>query len=60
MQPNAGPGDALRVYLEGLATSDNVQKYIEQHPFGQGAIDERSSLWGFYSIVLHSCSVQDT
>lgn len=53
-----GPGGELRVYLEGLALTENIQKYIEQHPFGQRAIDETSSLWGFYSTVLCNLSGQ--
>ncbi|GFP79773.1 uncharacterized fcp1 homology domain-containing protein c1271.03c [Phtheirospermum japonicum] len=44
-----GPGGDLRVYLEGLLTSENVQKYVEQHPFGQSAINETSLSWEFYS-----------
>ncbi|EPS73978.1 hypothetical protein M569_00776, partial [Genlisea aurea] len=34
-----GPDGDIRVYLKGLLQSDNVQKYVEQHPFGQRAID---------------------
>ncbi|KAK6152631.1 hypothetical protein DH2020_012270 [Rehmannia glutinosa] len=51
-----GPGGDLRVYLEGLLTSENVQKYVEQHPFGQRAINERSSSWEFYARVLRRVS----
>ncbi|XP_027073833.1 uncharacterized protein [Coffea arabica] len=53
-----GPGGDLRVYLEGLALTEHIPKHIEQHPFGQKAIDETSSLWGFYSRVLHRLSGQ--
>ncbi|KAL3629462.1 hypothetical protein CASFOL_026684 [Castilleja foliolosa] len=53
-----GPGGDLRVYLEGLLISDNVQKYVEQHPFGQSAINETSSTWEFYSGILKSLSIQ--
>uniref|UniRef100_A0A7C9ECY2 Mitochondrial import inner membrane translocase subunit TIM50 n=1 Tax=Opuntia streptacantha TaxID=393608 RepID=A0A7C9ECY2_OPUST len=42
----------IRVYLEELAVADNVQKYIEQHPFGQSAITERSLSWHFYDRVI--------
>ncbi|KAL3643866.1 hypothetical protein CASFOL_011798 [Castilleja foliolosa] len=42
-----GPGGDLRVYLEpGLLTSENVQKYIEQHPFGQKAITVKKLVMG--------------
>ncbi|KAL3622411.1 hypothetical protein CASFOL_033822 [Castilleja foliolosa] len=53
-----GPGGDLRVYLEGLLISENVQNYVEQHPFGQSAINETSSTWGFYSGILKSMSTQ--
>ncbi|KAH6791231.1 Haloacid dehalogenase-like hydrolase superfamily protein [Perilla frutescens var. frutescens] len=53
-----GPGGDLRVYLEGLVSSENVQKYVEQHPFGQSAIDETNMSWGFYSGVLQTMSNQ--
>ncbi|MFS8031832.1 putative protein-serine/threonine phosphatase [Helianthus anomalus] len=47
-----GPDGDLRVYLEGVAASENVKTYVEQHPFGQRAIDETSPDWAFYSRVL--------
>ncbi|KAK6129148.1 hypothetical protein DH2020_037126 [Rehmannia glutinosa] len=53
-----GPGGDLRVYLEGLLASENVQKYVEQHPFGQSAINETSLSWGFYSGVLQTLSIR--
>ncbi|MCL7044597.1 hypothetical protein MKW94_013987, partial [Papaver nudicaule] len=43
-----GPRGGLRLYLEGLLLAGNVQKYVEQHPFGQAAITSRSPLWDFY------------
>ncbi|XP_017417252.1 uncharacterized protein LOC108327996 isoform X2 [Vigna angularis] len=49
-------GGDLREYLDGLANAENIQKYVEQHPFGQSAIDERSQSWNFYSKVLDSLS----
>ncbi|KAL0461570.1 UNVERIFIED_CONTAM: hypothetical protein Slati_0044600 [Sesamum latifolium] len=51
-----GPGGDLRVYLEGLVKSDSVQKYVEQHPFGQRPINESNLSWQFYSGVLSSMS----
>ncbi|XP_019194960.1 PREDICTED: uncharacterized FCP1 homology domain-containing protein C1271.03c-like isoform X2 [Ipomoea nil] len=49
-----GPGGDLRVYLECLADAEDVRGYVEEHPFGQKAIDETSSNWNFYSQVLGS------
>lgn len=54
----AGPGGDLRVYLEGLLTSEDVRKYVEQHTFGQSAINETNLSWGFYSGVLQTMSNQ--
>ncbi|XP_039008073.1 uncharacterized protein LOC120136019 [Hibiscus syriacus] len=50
-----GIGGDLRVYLERLDSAENVQKFIEQNPFGQVAITERSHDWGFYSEVFDVC-----
>ncbi|KAI3665819.1 hypothetical protein L6452_44454 [Arctium lappa] len=47
-----GPDGDLRVYLEGVAATEDIKMYIEQHPFGQRAIDETSPHWAFYSGVL--------
>ncbi|KAL8231462.1 hypothetical protein R6Q57_001240 [Mikania cordata] len=47
-----GPKGELQTYLEGLAAADDVKTYVEQHPFGQSAIDEQSPNWAFYSHVL--------
>lgn len=49
---SAGPKGKLQTYLEGLAAVDDVKTYVEQLPFGQGAIDEKSQNWAFYSRVL--------
>ncbi|XP_073057817.1 uncharacterized protein [Primulina eburnea] len=51
-----GPGGDLRVYLEGLLKSENVQEYVEHHPFGQSAINETNVSWQFYSGVLQKFS----
>ncbi|XP_057952166.1 uncharacterized protein LOC131146539 [Malania oleifera] len=53
-----GPGGDLRVYLEGLAMAENVQKYVEQNPFGQRAITEANSSWAFYRRVLSADTAQ--
>ncbi|KVI02590.1 probable C-terminal domain small phosphatase [Cynara cardunculus var. scolymus] len=47
-----GPDGDLRGYLEGVAATEDVKMYLQQHPFGQPAIDETSSHWAFYSGVL--------
>ncbi|XP_074273390.1 uncharacterized protein LOC141596999 [Silene latifolia] len=47
-----GPGGNIRAYLEEIAEADNVQRYIEKHPFGQSAITERSLSWQFYDKVI--------
>lgn len=49
-------GGDLRQYLEGLANAENMLKYIEQHPFGQERITERSESWSFYLKVIDSIS----
>lgn len=52
-----GTGGDLRVYLESLADAEDVRRFVEEHPFGQKAIDESSSNWNFYSGVLRSLSM---
>lgn len=47
-----GPGGDLRTYLEGLAVTDDVQKYVENNPFGQEAITKSHKSWEFYSKLL--------
>ncbi|KAG6687099.1 hypothetical protein I3842_11G053500 [Carya illinoinensis] len=47
-----GPGGDLRVYMEGLAMAKNVQKYVQENPFGQRAITESNLSWGFYRKVI--------
>ncbi|XP_052179552.1 uncharacterized protein LOC127792927 isoform X2 [Diospyros lotus] len=51
-----GPNGDLRVYLEGLALADNVQKYVELNPFGQRPITETNLSWGFYLKVIGTTS----
>ncbi|KAF9625540.1 hypothetical protein IFM89_024295 [Coptis chinensis] len=38
----------IRMYFEVLATSKNVQKYIQQHPFRKPAIIESHPCWQHY------------
>ncbi|KAM7471230.1 hypothetical protein LguiA_009413 [Lonicera macranthoides] len=47
-----GPEGDLRVYLEGLASAENVQKYVEQNPFGQRPITHKNLSWRYYLKVI--------
>lgn len=47
-----GPKGDLRNYLEKLAASDNVQKFIQQNPFGQQPISYNNESWKFYLKVI--------
>lgn len=52
-----GPGGKLRMYLEGVAMAENVQKYVEESPFGeQEPITEQDPNWSRYLQVIKSCS----
>lgn len=51
-----GPEGDVRVYLRDLAAAEDAQKYVEEHPFGQRAIDETSIYWGYYHRVVSSHS----
>ncbi|CAL5374478.1 unnamed protein product [Camellia sinensis] len=51
-----GRSGDLRGYLEGLASADNVQKYVQQNPFGQRPITEKNLSWAFYLKVIGSTS----
>ncbi|KAF3444877.1 hypothetical protein FNV43_RR14570 [Rhamnella rubrinervis] len=56
-----GPGGDVRAYLEELSVAEDIQKFVEQHPFGQKPIDENNEFWGFYFKVLSSvCSFPTT
>ncbi|KAI8018973.1 hypothetical protein LOK49_LG04G03403 [Camellia lanceoleosa] len=52
-----GPEGDLRVYLQDLATAEDFRKHIEEHPFGQLAIDETSSSWAYYRKIISSPSL---
>ncbi|KAG8081301.1 hypothetical protein GUJ93_ZPchr0007g5555 [Zizania palustris] len=47
-----GPGGDLRVYLENLATADDIQCYVQEHPFGQPSITKSDKHWNFYAKIL--------
>lgn len=46
------PGGDIRNYLERVAVAENVQKFVEQNPFGQQAITKADPNWAFYSQVI--------
>lgn len=47
-----GADGDLRVYLEELSAAKDVQKFVEQNPFGQRPISENSPSWDFYLKVI--------
>ncbi|CAH1442941.1 unnamed protein product [Lactuca virosa] len=47
-----GSDGDLRIYLEKLAASENVQKFVEQNPFGHRPITSKNLSWGFYQKVI--------
>ncbi|KAM7263950.1 hypothetical protein ACFE04_001633 [Oxalis oulophora] len=49
-----GPDSEFRVYLEKIAQAENVQKFLEQNPFGQPAITKAHPSWDFYLQVIES------
>jgi hypothetical protein len=54
-----GPCGDLRIYLDKLSLSENVQKYVEQNPYGQRSINKSNISWPFYLKVIGSTSTQD-
>lgn len=56
-----GPEGDIRAYLEELSVAEDIQEFVEQHPFGQKPINETNESWGFYLKVLRSvCSFPTT
>ncbi|MFS7912126.1 putative protein-serine/threonine phosphatase [Helianthus anomalus] len=51
-----GPEGDLRVYLERLAESENVQKFVSENPFGQRPIREKNLSWKYYQKIIHAFS----
>ncbi|KAL2935426.1 Zinc finger CCCH domain-containing protein 55 [Bienertia sinuspersici] len=52
-----GPCGDLRLYLERLAEAENVQKFIQENPFGQKPITNTNSAWAFYSKIACTCGI---
>ncbi|GJM96659.1 hypothetical protein PR202_ga13521 [Eleusine coracana subsp. coracana] len=46
-----GPGGDLRVYLQNLAATDDVESYVRNNPFGQPFITENDPHWNFYAQI---------
>ncbi|XP_020997377.1 uncharacterized protein LOC107486250 [Arachis duranensis] len=46
----------LRKYLDGLANAENMNKYVEEHPFGQQPITKTSPSWNYYHNVVATLS----
>lgn len=51
-----GPKGDLRMYLERLAASEDVQKFVAENPYGQRPIREKNLSWGFYQKVIRAFS----
>ncbi|XP_071733185.1 uncharacterized protein [Rutidosis leptorrhynchoides] len=51
-----GPKGDLRVYLERLASAEDVQKFVQENPLGQRPIREKNLSWGFYQKVIRAFS----
>ncbi|KAL2319964.1 hypothetical protein Fmac_028933 [Flemingia macrophylla] len=49
-----GKGGELRAYLDGLANTEYMAKYVEKHPFGQERISETSESLSFFRKVIDS------
>jgi len=47
-----GPGGDLRVYLQRIAATDNVQNFVRDNPFGQKSITESDPNWNFYVKIV--------
>ncbi|KAK3146035.1 hypothetical protein QOZ80_3BG0260680 [Eleusine coracana subsp. coracana] len=46
-----GPGGDLRVYLQNLAATGDVESYVRNNPFGQPFITESDPHWNFYAQI---------
>ncbi|CAL5080337.1 unnamed protein product [Urochloa decumbens] len=48
-----GPGGDLRIYLERIASADDVQSFVRDNPFGQNSITESDPNWNFYVQIVN-------
>ncbi|CAN6195253.1 unnamed protein product [Urochloa humidicola] len=53
-----GPGGDLRIYLERIASADDVQNYVRDNPFGQNSITESDPNWNFYVQIVDKVEKQ--
>ncbi|CAN6172037.1 unnamed protein product [Urochloa humidicola] len=53
-----GPGGDLRVYLERIASADDVQNFVRDNPFGQNSITESDPNWNFYVQIVNKVEKQ--
>ncbi|CAL4944460.1 unnamed protein product [Urochloa decumbens] len=51
-----GPGGDLRVYLQNLASADDVECFVRNNPFGQPFITESDPHWNFYAQIANNGS----
>ncbi|XLV00004.1 hypothetical protein S245_014343 [Arachis hypogaea] len=51
-----GDGGDVRKYLDGLANAESMNKYVEEHPFGQQPITKTSPSWNYYHNVVATLS----
>ncbi|KAH0467821.1 hypothetical protein IEQ34_002854 [Dendrobium chrysotoxum] len=47
-----GPGGAIRLYLESIASADDVQEHVKKNSFGQQAITSKDKMWSFYKKII--------
>lgn len=53
-----GPDGDLRIYLERIASADNVQNFVRDNPFGQNSITESDPNWNFYVQIVNKVEKQ--
>ncbi|CAO2839410.1 unnamed protein product [Amaranthus hypochondriacus] len=53
------PKKELGQYLEGLANAKDVQTYVKENSFGQGALGPHSPNWNFYAKVYRVMKNKD-
>ncbi|CAH1442078.1 unnamed protein product [Lactuca virosa] len=55
-----GRDGELRVFLDGVAEAEDVQSYVEDHPFGEPAVSPSHSDWDYYSEILYCYEYEET
>ncbi|KAK9116022.1 hypothetical protein Sjap_014969 [Stephania japonica] len=54
-----GPGGDIRVYLERLHMAEDVQKFVEQNPFGKDFVANTSASSAYYDNIVNSLKFKD-